>query len=194
MKLKKDISIVTNFNLMAQSLIAGILIGLGVIINAQTSPPILGAFLFSFGLLTIIKLKLPLYTGKIGFLAPQLPSILFWNMIGIALTVLLYCYNNIEFWYTLTQLAEIKFAKTWFQMLISGIFCGALIHFAVKCKEWYITSLAVIIFILIGAEHCVADFPYLLTNLSFINCGKLGLVILGNSLGAIFIERMIEDE
>ena len=46
------------------------------------------------------------------------------------------------------------------------------------------------IFILIGAEHCVADFPYLLFNLSFMNIIKLFMIILGNSIGAILIERL----
>ena len=80
MRLKKDLNTVRNFN----SIIAGLLIGLGVIINTQTQPPILGAFLFSFGLLTIIHLKLPLYTGKVGFLQDNLFLILLFNLIGIA--------------------------------------------------------------------------------------------------------------
>ena len=69
-----------------------------------------------------------------------------------------------------------------------------LIHFAVKVKKPYITAIAVTIFILIGAEHCVADFPYLIVNLSFVNICKLFLVILGNSIGAILIEKVIQNE
>jgi len=36
------------------AVVAGFLIGLGVVINTLAENPILGAFLFSFGLLTII--------------------------------------------------------------------------------------------------------------------------------------------
>jgi hypothetical protein len=50
------------------AVIAGFLIGLGVIINTLAANPVLGAFLFSFGLLTIIDLQIPLYTGQIGFI------------------------------------------------------------------------------------------------------------------------------
>lgn len=50
-----------------KSILAGILIGLGVIINLQASTPLVGATLFSFGLITIIYMQLNLYTGKIGF-------------------------------------------------------------------------------------------------------------------------------
>ena len=65
-----------------------------------------------------------------------------------------------------------------------------LIHFAVKNKQTIITIFSVMIFILIGAEHCVADFPYLLFNFSFINVIKLFAIIIGNSIGAILIERL----
>lgn len=187
MKLKKDLNIVKSFN----STIAGILIGLGVIVNTQTQPPILGALLFSFGLLTIIHLKLPLYTGKVGFLKDNLALILLFNLLGIGITYAGYCLANPGFVDLLTGLAAIKFSKTYLQMLFGGIFCGMLIHFAVKCKLPYLVSMAVIIFILIGAEHCIADFPYLLTSWSVENFTKFLLVILGNSIGAVLIERGI---
>ena len=167
MKLKTDSNIAKSFN----AVIAGLLIGLGVIINTQTKPPILGALLFSFGLLTIIHLKLPLYTGKIGYLKDKLVLILVFNLIGIGITVAAYYIANPQF-----------------HELIR------LIHFAVKCKVSYLTSMAVIIFILIGAEHCIADFPYLLTTLSLPHIGKFLMVILGNSIGAILIEKGISYE
>ena len=50
------------------AVVAGFLIGLGVIINTLAANPVLGAILFSFGLLTIIQLQIPLYTGQIGFI------------------------------------------------------------------------------------------------------------------------------
>ncbi len=189
MKWKKDINIVTNFE---KSILAGMLIGLGVVINLQTTTPFIGALLFSFGLLTIIYLQLPLYTGKIGFLGKNLPLILLGNLIGVAVIAFLYCLCQIDFLATINAAARSKFAKTYSHMLIGGILCGMLIHFAVRCKEApYIVSMAVIIFILIGAEHCVADFPYLLFNLGGENIFKFLLVIFGNSIGAVFVEKII---
>ena len=157
MKSKIDTNTVKNCN--GNAIIAGLLIGLGVIINTQTKPPILGALLF--------------------------------NLIGIGITVAAYCLCNSQFYELIHAAAEVKFAKTYLQMLLGGLFCGMLIHFAVKCKVPYLTSMAVIIFILIGAEHCIADFPYLLTTFSLSHMGKFLMVILGNSLGAIFIEKGI---
>lgn len=180
-----------------KSLLAGLLIGLGVIINLQASNPILGALLFSFGLLTIIQMQLFLYTGKIGFVTTEMKTklpmailILIFNCIGIAATVGLYALGNQNFIGIISAAAATKFAKTALTLFINACFCGALIHFAVKNKVTILTIFAVMIFILIGAEHCIADFPYLLFNLTPINILKFITIVLGNSLGAILIERL----
>lgn len=187
--------------MFTKSILAGLLIGLGVIINLQTSPPILGAILFSFGLLTIIHMKLPLYTGKIGYvlddsqIRKNLPIIIIGNIIGVGAIVTLYMHGNYQFLDIIDAAAAFKFEKNIFMFLVNGIFCGILIHIAVKNKNTLITMLSVIIFILIGAEHCIADFPYFLSCPTLFNFIKILCVILGNSLGAIAIELFIpEDE
>lgn len=50
------------------SILAGFLICLGGIINLSVGGGILGATLFSIGLLTILYFKLNLFTGKAGLL------------------------------------------------------------------------------------------------------------------------------
>jgi len=176
-----------------KSLLAGILIGLGVIINTQTKVPIIGPMLFSFGLLTIINMQLNLYTGKIGFVqklkdTPFLLTVLIFNFIGIAATVGLYALANGGFIPLISAAAATKFSKSIITLFINAIFCGMLIHFAVKNKIHLFTVFAIMIFILIGAEHCIADFPYLLFNFSFMNLLKFIFIIIGNSLGSILIE------
>ena len=176
-----------------KSLLAGILIGLGVIINTQTQVPIVGPMLFSFGLLTIINMQLNLYTGKIGFVqklkdTPFLLTVLVFNLIGIAVTVGLYTLANSGFIPLISAAAATKFSKSILTLFINAVFCGMLIHFAVKNKIHIFTIFAIMIFILIGAEHCIADFPYLLFNFSFMNLLKFISIIIGNSLGSILIE------
>lgn len=181
-----------------KSILAGILIGLGVIINTQTAPP-LGPMLFSFGLLIIINMKLNLYTGKIGFLNKidencfLLLIILIFNLFGIILTTGLYAFANKNFISLIFSIATIKFSKSFFTLFINAIFCGMLIHFAVKNKVYIFTIFAIMIFILIGAEHCIADFPYLLFNFSFINLLKFINIIIGNSIGSILIEKLCKE-
>ena len=181
--------------LKCKSIVAGFLIGLGVIINTLAASPILGAGLFSFGLLMIIDLQLPLYTGQIGFISQRkkidLLNILIYNFIGIFICVYSFAIVNQNFYITLYEKAISKFDKTYLQMFVCGFICGTLIHFAVKSKKQLMTVMAVMIFILIGAEHCIADFPYYIININLTNTIKMLLVILGNSCGAIFIEKLL---
>ena len=182
---------------ISKSILSGILIGLGVIINTQTQSNVIGAILFSFGLLVIINTQLYLYTGKIGFIDDKknisgmlLILILIFNFIGIIITIGLYSLANNNFINSMMSTAIIKFSKSLLTLSINAIFCGMLIHFAVKNKNKIITIFAIMIFILIGAEHCIADFPYLIFNFSWINLFKFISIILGNSIGAIIIERL----
>ncbi len=183
---------------ITKSIIAGILIGLGVIANIQVANPIIGALLFSFGLLTIIHAEFYLFTGKIGFVLTKgkrmgvlnLISVLLANFIGIVVTIYLYALANPVFLTKICVAANAKFSKNILTLFINACFCGALIHFAVKNKQTILTILAIMIFILIGAEHCVADFPYFLYNFSLINGLKMLSIIAGNTIGAIIIEGL----
>ena len=145
-------------------------------------------------------MKLPLYTGKIGYIFDEqvrknLPIIIIGNIIGVCAIVTLYMYGNYQFLDIINAAAALKFEKNTFMFLINGMFCGMLIHIAVKNKNTLITILSVVIFILIGAEHCIADFPYFLSCPTMFNFIKILCVILGNSLGAIVIELFApEDE
>ena len=50
-----------------KSIFAGIMIGLGGCVFLHCDNRYIGAFLFSFGLLSILNLEGLLYTGRIGF-------------------------------------------------------------------------------------------------------------------------------
>ena len=180
------------------AVVAGFLIGLGVIINTLAANLVLGAFLFSFGLLMVIDLQVPLFTGQIGFIKQKdkkdLLNILIFNIIGILFCVGLFIFKDSNFANIITEKAILKFNKSFLQIFIDGFFCGTLIHFAVKNKKRLTTSMAVMIFILIGAEHCIADAPYLMVNFNLINLLKFLFIIIGNSLGAIFIENIYYKE
>jgi len=182
------------YNIFVLSILAGILIGIGVIINTTLTIPILGPMLFSFGLLSIIALKLPLYTGRIGYIGKQkhLGTILIGNFIGVSGLVGAYTIANPNYETILTlEKVATKFSKTPLELFLLGCICGILIHFAVKIKNPITTVMAIMIFILIGAEHCVADFPYYLMNITWLNTFKFCMIILGNSVGAIAIELML---
>ena len=189
MKSKTGTNTVGNYR---QAGAAGMLIGFGVIINTIMENPVIGALFFGFGLLTIVKLSIPLYTGRIGFYQDRtLVGVLIGNLIGIAVTIFLYLCANPDFNVALEQTATIKFTKSYLQMFCCALLCGMFIHFAVKVKDSIVVIMAIAIFILIGAEHCIADFPFLLANPTLENFIKWCLVILGNSWGAMYIELML---
>ena len=191
-----DNFIATFITTMAKSKLAGFLIGIGVIANITAANPVLGAFLFSLGLLAIMQLQLQLFTGKVGDLIyakkenKLLPFIFLGNVIGIETAIICYACANPNFDAALQAASAAKFSKDYFQMLACGIFCGVLIHIAVKSKQFYITILSIMAFILIGAEHCIADIPYLVKSFSFVNLSKFGLVVLGNISGSLYAERL----
>lgn len=193
MKLKTDINIAKNFS---TAFVAGICIGFGIIINLTVDNPIIGSLFFGFGLLTIIALGLPLYTGRIGFWKDikTYPLMLIANVLGALSTIIIYILSKPEFILVLHKASIAKFEKNYVQMLCCGILCGMLIHFAVKVKTSITTLLAISIFILIGAEHCIADFPYLVFNFTEDNFFKWITVILGNSIGAIIIEVLTTEK
>lgn len=186
MKSKTGLNTVGNYR---QSAAAGALIGFGVVINSMMINPIVGAVLFSLGLLSIIKLSLPLYTGRIGFYQDKtLVGIFIGNLIGVVTITYLYLCMNPAIHYMLYDSASVKFSKGFHEMFCAGVLCGMLIHFAVKIKTMPVVVMAVAVFILTGTEHCIADFPYLVAQPTFDNLIKWLLVILGNSIGAICIE------
>ena len=53
--------------IIKQSILSGVLVGLGVALQIQVQNTYIGAMLFSIALLVIIECDLKLYTGKIGF-------------------------------------------------------------------------------------------------------------------------------
>lgn len=193
MRWKIDLNTVKNYK---TAFAAGLLIGFGVIINSVTADPIVGALFFSFGLLAIIALKLPLYTGRVGFWKDPatFPGMLIANVAGALTTIACYVIANPAFHTLIVNISMHKFEKTYLQMLVCGILCGALIHIAVKIKQVPVIVLAVAIFILIGAEHCIADIPFLMVNFNLANLIKWILVIIGNSLGALCIESLTKEE
>ena len=177
---------------------AGVFIGFGVIINTVAPNPILGAALFSLGLLGIIHLKLPLYTGQVGFKPNPafLIPCLFFNWIGTCIVCLLYSFSNNSFFENLQEAAESKWSQTAAHFFIGGILCGALIHIAAKCKNQIIIILVIMVFILSKMEHCIADIPYVFAldesnqTMAMIKCC---IVVIGNSIGALLIEYLIGD-
>ena len=181
------------------AILSGILIGIGVIINTFSQNKYIGAMLFAFALLTIIKLQLQLFTGQIGYFTEkrfnlkEYALMLLFNLAGVALCTFLALMTKSDADYNLMiEISNQKFARSYVELLICGLLCGALMLIAVYAKDTVIVVFCIMIFILSGYEHCVADFPFLLLNLSVENLIKFLLIVLENSVGSILTYLLIE--
>lgn len=181
-----------------QGILSGILVGMGVVINTISEDKYIGAMLFSLALLTIIHCGLKLYTGRIGFAgtvpAKDLAIMLAGNLVGVLIPTLLVASQKKEVMEKLIEVSAKKFSNTFPAMFIFGCFCGVLMFVAVYCKNTVITVFCIMMFILAGYEHCIADFPYLVLNLSVVNILKFICVVAGNSVGSIITHYLVRKE
>lgn len=189
---------------------SGIFLCIGCAVSLSVESKALGAFLFSLGLFLIIRFKLGLYTGKAGYIATKSPVYiievlltLIGNVIGTALGGTLLYFTR--FSALLSEKASVimaaKMGDNPVSMFILAVFCGILMYSAVEGSKRasqnrdYISALfavvmPVMVFILCGFNHCVADMSYFFIS----GCRGLGAVplyfaavILGNALGCNII-------
>ena len=155
------------------SIVAGMMIAIGGIIFLTLSG-LEGALLFSMGLLTILCLKLELFTGKAGLLATReikpgkLLEIWIGNFLGswIIAFLLIMTPKGVELANKASEIVAIRLANGFFVNLIYGIICGMLMFMAVKTWQFtngnpFYAMMPVGIFIVCGFNHCVADMFYL---------------------------------
>lgn len=168
-----------NTSTFRSAIIAGIAVGIaGWGYLAYNN--IIGAVLFSFGLLTVVGYKLPLYTGTAGFIAlrdekgrcrlvkavAQLLFILVGNITGCLLVSLLSRMSPIELSDTAQRILESRLAIGPVRAGMLAIGCGFIMTTAVAfAREGKPLALlfGVPLFINCGFPHCLADAFYYLT-------------------------------
>lgn len=152
--------------IMQRSFFAGILIGIGALINTRCTNQFIGAFLFSFGLLTILNMEGLLYTGRIGYFnikddvryqIGQYIEIFLGNMIGVLSIALLSINTNSQIFLT-------KLSHNMLHTFTSSILCGIMMYLAVELwrnkKNNLYVIMAIMIFVLGGFDHCIANMYY----------------------------------
>ena len=184
------------FNLIVKSILAGLLISLAGIVYLNCPDKIVGSLLFSLGLISVILLEANLFTGKIGYVNSKqsiLDSllILVFNLVAAAIVGLIYrCSSDAA-----ASIAESKllvFSETWWLTGLKSIGCGAAIFLSVegykKSKSLIPVILGVMVFILAGWNHCIADCFYMAAgSSSVLAIPYLLVVIVGNSIGSLLI-------
>ena len=153
--------------MFVKSIYAGFAIGIGGIVYLSMDNRILGALFFSFGLSTIVTQGFNLYTGKIGFVKewkelPDMLMILAGNFIGTFITAMLAKAANLSI--DSTQMVHKKLDNSLWHVFLLAVFCGVMMYLAIdnynKSKNIVFVVAAVMIFILSGFEHSIANMFY----------------------------------
>nr|DAF81592.1 MAG TPA: Formate/nitrite transporter [Caudoviricetes sp.] len=183
--IKKD-----SYNLIP-AFFAGMLIGVGGYANLISQNKILGALLFSFGLISILELKLPLYTGRIAYVGEDvglvdLGAMLIANFAGAALLGLFVWWVNP---FLADSITSIKSEATYSDLLFSSYLCGICVYCAVegfkRTKSVLAIMLPVFLFVYCGFDHCIANMFYSAASSTPISFRKILVAALGNSFGAL---------
>ena len=181
--------------LVSKSTLAGLLISLGATAFLTADNKIVGALLFSIGLTAVILLEANLYTGKIGYVNSKAKLISAALILIQNLLVALVC--GLIFYSTKNNICENlwlnKLTKSWYEFLFDSIGCGICIYLSVelykKTGSIFVIVLGVLVFILSGFEHCIANIFYLSASMSFDLKSILYILIaiIGNSIGSLLI-------
>lgn len=181
--------------LVSKSTLAGLLISLGATAFLTVDNKTVGALLFSIGLTAVILLEANLYTGKIGYVNSKAKLISAALILIQNLLVALVC--GLIFYSTKNNICENlwlnKLTKSWYEFLFDSIGCGICIYLSVelykKTGSIFVIVLGVLVFILSGFEHCIADIFYLSASMSFDLKSILYILIaiIGNSIGSLLI-------
>ena len=156
-------------NIFFLAIFAGILISLGGIAYLKVGG-LSGALLFAFGLTSVVNYKLPLFTGRAGFVKLNANGltelIVTWlgNLVGCALIGTLVGGGDAVLRECSTAVISVRYCLGMTHVFFSGVLCGIIMTTAVKfaSKGNYIPLLlGVPLFIMCGFSHSIADLFYL---------------------------------
>lgn len=175
------------------SIIAGGLIAVGAIVNLQVGG-VLGAILFSFGLLMIVMQGLDLFTGKVGYAFDgdirwrELAVMLLGNAYGAIMTACALSFTplGIALAPTATAVIASRVSAGLLANTILGIGCGICVYLAVdnwaNTHDWMGVMLPVSVFVVCDFGHCIADMFYAALG----NAGLEGwLTVLATGIGNV---------
>ena len=197
--MKKDI-----LRFIVSSILAGMCIAIGGTVFLSLENKVIGASLFSIGLFFIVMRQLNLYTGKVGYIFDNKPKYLIevlvtivGNFIGTFLAGnllrLTRIYDAINT--KAKVLYDTKINDSMLSIFVLSIFCGILMYLAVdgyknmkeQIGKFLSVYLGVVVFILCGFEHSIANMYYFsVANMwTWKVVLYIVIMILGNAVGGV---------
>ncbi|MBQ7784151.1 MAG: formate/nitrite transporter family protein [Oscillospiraceae bacterium] len=188
-----------------RSVMTGIAIGIGGAVYLSCDNKYLGAFLFGTGLFVILTFGFNLYTGRVGYAVENKPAyigelalIWFGNLCGTLLSGNMFMLTRIrEIGDKAAELCSVKLNDTPLSIFILSFFCGILMFIAAdgykkiesNTGKLLAVFLPVVVFILSGYEHCIANmFYYTVAGVWSVKAVAYLLVMtVGNAVGGMII-------
>ena len=192
---------------LRSSILAGVCVGLaGFGYLAEKS--IIGAVVFSFGLLAVVAYRLKLYTGTAGFFRRgefgQLMFILFGNIVGCLLVGLLARCSPMPIQATAQSVLEARLANGPLFGGLLAVGCGFIMTTVVTfARKGNVLPLlfGIPLFINCGFPHCVADaFYYLCVPVEFLCSNFVAVlvfylsIVAGNFVGCNLYRVVMRSE
>lgn len=200
--------------LFRSSILAGIAIGtagfgfLASGIQSAVYGSLVGAVLFSFGLLAVLGYNLKLYTGTAGYIkrneVGRLFLILLGNITGCLCVALLTRMSPMDIQTSAQKIMELRLGTGPLRCGLLAIGCGFIMTTCVQFgrQGQYLPLLfGVPLFIVCGFPHCVADvFYFLCVPVAFVKAHLLQVltlyvcVVLGNLVGCNLYRIVLEKD
>lgn len=196
----------TYFDVYLKGILAGMMISVGGALFLSVDNRFVGAFLFGIGLFVIFSYRFALFTGKVGYAVNEKPA--YWidlaftwlgNLTGaLAVGGLLHCTRIAPaISEKAAAMCETKLGDNPLSIFLLAVFCGLLMFLAAdnfkKMESGILKALSiflpVMVFILCGFEHCIANMFYFTIGRawSFQTLGYLIVMSLGNAAGAFIV-------
>ena len=182
------------YGVFIKAILSGFMIAFGCIIYLMCPNKMVGSLLFSFGLLTIVCRELYLFTGKIGYIRQvgivNILLTILGNFVGTYIIGTTIQLTRLPIAESVSSVVSTKLNDSIPSLFILSIACGVMMYLAVdsykKSRSWLFVILPVVIFILSGFEHSIANMCYFtLANVweprTFL---LIGVMILGNAVGS----------
>ena len=184
------------------AILAGFLIGIGGFAYLSVDSPEIGSALFSLGLMAVIVLGCNLYTGKVGYIEKSgeiktLALMCLKNFIGSGFVGL---FAGMQYFEKTSKICGVKLGQPLYMVFIKAFFCGVMIYLGVelykKSKNTLLVVFSIMVFILCGFEHCVANVFYFAAARVFSVQAVILIVvcIIGNAAGSIAVRLLQKHE
>lgn len=191
--------------IFVSAILAGMSVGFGGAVFLSAENRVIGAVLFTIGLFAVCTFGFHLFTGKVCYVfqndrayALALPVIWIGNVVGTGIVALLYhLTRSAAISEKAMALCQVKLDDSLLSLFVLGVLCNIFIYIAV---EGYLRNphepgkylslvFGVMVFILTGTEHCVADMFYFWMAGAWSAKAILCVVVtsLGNAVGGVLL-------